>query len=320
MGVAFLSTRNYSASREPLEAALQMAPDDKFRIKVYEALLPAYRQLGEIDKFVEACDFLIAKSPTAAQQSITRRALLGFVFERGKLDDLAGRYEDALKKDPQDRTALYVLSELYSRAKPNPGRAAELIERLAKLDQKSDQPGNVLQSANLAVQYVKAKKYKEGAELYEKIAPLDESWPLGTGKRPPPHGSCWDRRIRPWRRPRSRPRARRSSAATCWPTSGTATWPTSFWPPAKPSWPSRTTSRPSRRPTSRAISKAARSRSPKPARKLAPSQNLWRSQIPTGLDLGGYRSGRTTLSRELEVFRSRRATRATRFFRVLPSR
>ena len=83
-----------------------MAPDDKFRLKVYEALLPAYRQVGEINKFVDACDFLIAKSPTPAQQSITRRGLLGFVFERGKLDELASRYEDALKKDPQNRTAL----------------------------------------------------------------------------------------------------------------------------------------------------------------------------------------------------------------------
>jgi len=174
VGVAFLSTRNYAASREPLEAALQTAPDDKFRLRVYEALLPAYRQLGEIDKFFDACDFLISKSPTPAQQSITRRALLAFAFERGKLDDLANRYEDALKKDPQDRTALFVLTELYSRAKPNPGRAAELIERLAKIDAKSDQPVNVLQCANLAMQYVKAKKYKEGAELYEKIAPLDE--------------------------------------------------------------------------------------------------------------------------------------------------
>jgi len=174
VGVAFLSTRNYSASREPLEAALQMAPDDKFRLRVYEALLLAYRHQGEIDKFFDACDFLISKSPTPAQQSITRRALLAFAFERGKLDELANRYEDALKKDAQDRTALFVLTELYSRAKPNPSRAAELIERLAKIDEKSDQPVNVLQSANLAMQYVKAKKYKEGAELYEKIAPLDE--------------------------------------------------------------------------------------------------------------------------------------------------
>jgi hypothetical protein len=69
VGVAFLSTRNYSASREPLEAALQMAPDDKFRLKVYEALLPAYRQLGEVDKFVDACDFLIVAKSSARRVS-----------------------------------------------------------------------------------------------------------------------------------------------------------------------------------------------------------------------------------------------------------
>ncbi len=174
VGMAFLSTRNYAASREAFEAALRMAPDDTFRIKVYETLLPAYRQQGEIDKFFDACDFVITKGATPAQRSLTRRALLAFAFERGKLDELARRYEDALKKDARNRTALYVLSELYIRSMPNPGRAVELIERLAKIEPKSDQPVDIVQNANVAMQYIKAKKYKEGAELYEKIAPLDE--------------------------------------------------------------------------------------------------------------------------------------------------
>jgi tetratricopeptide (TPR) repeat protein len=58
--------------------------------------------------------------------------------------------------------------------KNDPLRAADLIERLAKIDQKPGQPVNVLQTANLAQQYVRAKKFKEGAELYQQIAPLDE--------------------------------------------------------------------------------------------------------------------------------------------------
>src|SRR5688572_4335497 len=56
-GTKQLAARNYAASQEPLEAALRLAPDDAFRLKVYEALMPAYRQLPEPDKFIEACDF-----------------------------------------------------------------------------------------------------------------------------------------------------------------------------------------------------------------------------------------------------------------------
>jgi tetratricopeptide (TPR) repeat protein len=173
VGVAFYNSRNFEASREPFEAALAMAPDDKFRLKVYEALLPSYRLLPEAEKFIGACEFILTKSESPPQQSLTRRQLLAFVHQRGKTDELARRYEELLKKDPNDRLALYVLSELYAELKRDPQRAAALIERLAKLDQKAGQQVNVQQTANLAQQYIKAKKFKEGAELYEQIAPLD---------------------------------------------------------------------------------------------------------------------------------------------------
>jgi len=174
VGAAFHSSGNYAASREPFEAALQLAPDDNFRLKVYEALLPAYRMLPEPGKFVEASDFIITKSRSAAQRSLARRSLLAFVYQRGKADDLAKRYEEVLKKDEHHRTALYILSELYARVKENPKRAAELTERLVKLDRKEGKPLDVAQSAALAGHYVKAKRFTQGAELYEKIAPLDK--------------------------------------------------------------------------------------------------------------------------------------------------
>ena len=67
-----------------------------------------------------------------------------------------------------------MLSEIYSRIKEQPDRAAELIDRLASLDKQSGKPRDVPQQAQLAEQYVRAKKYQQGAELYESIAPLDE--------------------------------------------------------------------------------------------------------------------------------------------------
>ncbi len=174
VGAAHYNARNFAASRGPFEAALKMAPDDAFRLKCYEALVPAYRQDGGVNKMIEACEFIITHADQPARQSLTRRDLLSFLFQRGKIDEYVKRHEQVLKKDPSQRLSLYMLSEIYSRMKEQPDRAAELIDRLAALDQQSGKPRDVPQQAQLAQQYVRAKKYQQGAELYETIAPLDE--------------------------------------------------------------------------------------------------------------------------------------------------
>ena len=173
IGATFYNSGNFAASQDPFEYALKMAPDDKAKIRVYQALMGAYRQLAEIDKFTEAADFIITKSEQPAERSLTRSSLLSFVHQRGKTNDLAERYEAVLKKDPKSVTALYVLSELYADLKSDAKRSTELLERLAKLTAKSGEALDVPASAKLAQQYVKQSKFKEGAELYEKIAPLD---------------------------------------------------------------------------------------------------------------------------------------------------
>lgn len=173
VGMARLSTRNYAASQAPLEAALRLAPDDKFRFRVYEALIPAYRLLPEPDKFVEASQFLLAKSDSEAKQSLVRRSLLSFMFQRGRIDELAHQYEDALKKNPEDRTALLVLTDMYSQVKRDPAKATDMLQRLVRLDEKQGRPLNVAQSAELARQYVQGDRYVDGATLYEKLAGQD---------------------------------------------------------------------------------------------------------------------------------------------------
>lgn len=173
VGAAFHNARNYAASQEPFESALKLAPDDKYRVKVYRALLGAYRQLPEIDKFVEAADYIITKSADVNERSIIRTDLLSFVHQRGKTNDLAQRYETVLKKDDKNITALYILSELYADLKRDPARSAALLEQLAKVAAADGETLNVTSSAKLAQQYVKQGKFKEGATLFEKIAPLD---------------------------------------------------------------------------------------------------------------------------------------------------
>jgi tetratricopeptide (TPR) repeat protein len=174
IGAAYYNSKNFAKSQAPFEAALKLAPDDAFRLKVHEALIPAYRLLPDIDKMVTSVEFLIDHSEQAAKQSNLRTMLVGFTHQRGKTDDLVKRYEARLKDNPKDRTALFILSEIYVRVKRDPQRSAQLIEQLSQLDNAAGKPLNVFESAKLAQEYVKSKKFKEGAQLYEQIAPLDE--------------------------------------------------------------------------------------------------------------------------------------------------
>lgn len=174
VGAAFRNAKNFAASLEPLEMALQLAKDDAMRLKASEALLGTYRELANVPKFVERAEFVIEKSDSDPKRSITRRELLGFVHKHGKADELIQRHEETLKKEPNNRTSLFILSEAYDNLKKDAKRAAELTEKLIALEKTQGKPQNVSKSATLASQYAKLKKFKEAAELYEQIAPLDE--------------------------------------------------------------------------------------------------------------------------------------------------
>ena len=182
VGAAHYNSRNFAASREPLEAALILAPskDIEYRIKVYRALTSSYRQLEVVEPFIEASEYIIRYSDRGAEQSLTRGSLLSFIHERGKVDPFIKRHEERLKKNPKDRLSVYLLSEVYSRLRENPERSVELLKQLAALDGKNpDEAVDINASAKLAMQYIRAKDYQKGAELYEQIAPKDknlEAW------------------------------------------------------------------------------------------------------------------------------------------------
>ena len=173
VGATFYNARNFAAAMEPFEAALKLTDDVKMKVKLNRALMASYRTQNEIEKMLTAVEYIITHSEQAAEQSIVRRDLMSFVHQRGKTDDAVKRYEEQLKTDPKNRTALFLLSEIYASLKQDPKKSAELTERLAALDKDSGKPLDVQQQAQLAQQYVRARKYKEGAELYETIAPLD---------------------------------------------------------------------------------------------------------------------------------------------------
>lgn len=169
-----LDDKNYLASEDPLEAAVELAADDGKRVRVYRMLFEAYKLHPEIDKMLNACEFIMDHSTSSPEKSLTRSALLTFVRERGKADDLIAHFEKRLEKDEQDRTSLFVLSEAYSQLKRDPEKSVTYIERLAKVIEDSGEKVDVITYAQLASLYVKSKNYQQGAELYEKIAPQDE--------------------------------------------------------------------------------------------------------------------------------------------------
>lgn len=143
VGVAFYSSRNFKASREPFEAAIRLAKDDdKMKLKAYEVLLPSYREIPEFQPFQTAVEYVITHHQQAAIRSLTRRSYLSFAFNRGQIKNIVKRYEKLLKKDPHNWMAVFLLSEIYSRgAGLSPSvdhskRALALLEHLAKLDGK----------------------------------------------------------------------------------------------------------------------------------------------------------------------------------------
>lgn len=172
-GVRFINSGNLAAARQPLEAALKLAPDDASRLRVNRTLMVPYRELQEIEPMQQATEYLISHSDHAATRSVTRRELLTFIHRRGKLDQALKKYEARLAKSPEDRTVLFILTEAYATLERNPARSVELAERLAAVEKKLGKAQNVGAQAQLARQYVMAGEPEKGAELYQQIAPAD---------------------------------------------------------------------------------------------------------------------------------------------------
>lgn len=196
VGAAFYNSRNFKASREPFEAVLKLTKDDELRLKANEALLQAYRLVPEFEPFRDAAEYVISNATRDTQRSLTRRSFVGFSYQRGQIDKLVNRYEKRLKKNSDDYLSVYMLSEIYQRAKSNPERAIVMIKHLEILnkvrnpsrDGKSDAkrpPAAAAKIARekgkLAMQYARSKDYRNAAKVYQEIAPLDratQAWNL----------------------------------------------------------------------------------------------------------------------------------------------
>lgn len=173
VAAAHYNERNLAAATEPFEAALEMTDDDAMKLRINRALMDCYRRQDDVGKMFTAAEYVVTNSKHPAERSLTRTALMAFIHQRGKEELAVQRYESQLEADAENRTALYLLGEVYGRLQDEPAKAVGIRERLAALDAKRNMPPEVSEQAELARQYVRARKPKQGAELYETIAPLD---------------------------------------------------------------------------------------------------------------------------------------------------
>jgi len=133
-GIRLVNAKKYTEAQAPLETALRLAANDEQRQRVYQPLVPVYRQLPEVDKFLEAQEFIIRNADRKTGRSLPARDVASFLFQRGKLDAGIQRYEAALKANPKDPAALGVLTVIYSRHKEDKVRSAALTARQDALD------------------------------------------------------------------------------------------------------------------------------------------------------------------------------------------
>lgn len=170
-----IDVKNYLGSEEPLEAAVKLAENDSQRIEAYRKLIDAYELHPTIDDTLQACEFIMDHSTSAPERFLYRNELLEFVEKKKKADTLVEHFEQRLKADANDFTALLVLSKAYAQLKDDPEQSANLTERLEKVISDSGEEVDVITSGELAMLYVDVKNYQKGAELYEQIAPRNET-------------------------------------------------------------------------------------------------------------------------------------------------
>ena len=129
-GVKLVREKQLAAAQEPLEAALKLAAEDGQRKNTYEALVQVYRQLPEIDKMLEAQEFVITHTERRSGRANHARDLSSFLHQRGKIDVAIARYDGRLQMDPKDIVALNVMAIIYARIKEDAELAGKYELRL----------------------------------------------------------------------------------------------------------------------------------------------------------------------------------------------
>ncbi|MGE0608695.1 MAG: hypothetical protein AB7O62_16490 [Pirellulales bacterium] len=135
-GARLHNQRDYRAAQAPLEAALALAPNDAYRLKVYNGLVASYRLLPEPEKMIEACEFVMLHTKSFPERSNVSRMLHSFLFNRGLADSQRQRYEAQAEKSPDDVVALSMLVAILSADRKERALAEPFQQRLREVERK----------------------------------------------------------------------------------------------------------------------------------------------------------------------------------------
>lgn len=166
-GARLVRGQQFAEAQAPLEAALKMAPDDAARLSIYQMLVSAYRVSPEIDKKVEANEFVIRHTDRRPGRSLAARDLASFLHQRGKLDEAIERYEAKIKEDPEDVAALSVMAIIYAQLRRDKAKADEYAKQLEHVDKKIARGvAQRLEQQAEASPALSASLFKDAAQLW----------------------------------------------------------------------------------------------------------------------------------------------------------
>jgi len=132
----YLREKKFAESQEPLEAALKLAKSDEDKLKAYQALVPAYRLLPELDKMLETQEFVMRHADSRLTRWSASRDVTIFMHQRGKSDWAIEKYEAKLQADPFDPAALGILAAIFRVERKDDPSTPEFERRLKELDRK----------------------------------------------------------------------------------------------------------------------------------------------------------------------------------------
>ena len=176
-------------SRLYYEKALELARKDRDKCEAHQALMRIYPETGSVEKMYDSLEYIIEHAPYPAFASLSLRSALSICQRKGLQIEMQQRYQDRLKNNPKDRTALVIMEEFTSAFTRDYALRGEYLQRLIDLDREEGKTSDPQLFADRAFAWKLNREYEKAAELYESTAALSED--IGS--------SCWKDAAECWK-------------------------------------------------------------------------------------------------------------------------
>ncbi len=146
-----------------LEIAARTTANKAAQVKALFELARILEKSKKTEKAIDAYKAISAAADRPRDKHTARAALLRLYQRSGKLDQAIQDYEKKVAETPDDEEALYILSEVYDRLKPDPEKATAIIERL-----QAKTPDDRQLQDRLAIAYLKHEQPEKAVELFKR--------------------------------------------------------------------------------------------------------------------------------------------------------